>query len=105
MQHYTDLITLCDNVRIMAETWEDVTKDGTQPLKEWVVEYTVVVNEEKNQHLNIMYGEDLEDVQKTLLIELRKNYAENDRIDVTVQRMEEIKDTSDSVTFEGFFTP
>ena len=105
MQHYTDLITLCDNVRIMAETWEDVTKDGTQPLKEWVVEYTVVVNEEKNQHLNIMYGEDLEDVQRILLIELRKNYAENDRIDVTVQRMEEIKDTSDSVTFEGFFTP
>ena len=105
MQHYTDLITLCDNVRIMAETWEDVTKDGTQPLKEWVVEYTVVVNEEKNQHLNIMYGEDLEDVQKTLLIELRKNYAENDRIDVTVQRMEEIKDTSNSVTFEGLFTP
>lgn len=105
MQHYTDLITLCDNVRIMAETWEDVTKDGTQPLKEWVVEYTVVVNEEKNQHLNIMYGEDLEDVQQILLIELRKNYAENDRIDVTVQRMEEIKDTSDSVTFEGFFTP
>jgi len=89
----------------MAETWEDVTKDGTQPLKEWVVEYTVVVNEEKNQHLNIMYGEDLEDVQQILLIELRKNYAENDRIDVTVQRMEEIKDTSDSVTFEGFFTP
>ncbi|MDE0869894.1 MAG: hypothetical protein OSA21_06235 [Candidatus Poseidoniaceae archaeon] len=89
----------------MAETWEDVTKDGTQPLKEWVVEYTVVVNEEKNQHLNIMYGEDLEDVQRILLIELRKNYAENDRIDVTVQRMEEIKDTSDSVTFEGFFTP
>ena len=52
-----------------------------------------------------MYGEDLEDVQRILLIELRKNYAENDRIDVTVQRMEEIKDTSDSVTFEGFFTP
>lgn len=89
----------------MAETWEDVTKDGTQPLKEWVVEYTVVVNEEKNQHLNIMYGEDLEDVQRILLIELRKNYAENDRIDVTVQRMEEIKDTSNSVTFEGLFTP
>ena len=105
MQHYTDLITLCDKVSIMAETWEDVTKDGTQPLKEWVVEYTVVVNEEKNQHLNIMYGEDLEDVQKTLLTEHRKNYAENDRIDVTVQRMEEIKDTSNSVTFEGLFTP
>ena len=105
MHNYTDLITLCDNVSIMAETWEDVTKDGTQPLKEWVVEYTVVVNEETNQHLNIMQGEDLADVQRRLLLELRKNYAENERIDVTVQRMEEIKATSESVTFEGCFTP
>ena len=105
MHHYTDLITFSDNVSIMAETWEDVTKDGTQPLKEWVVEYTVVVNEETNQHLNIMQGEDLADVQRRLLLELRKNYAENERIDVTVQRMEEIKDTSDAVAFEGCFTP
>jgi|TARA_B110000211_G_scaffold56239_1_gene62686 hypothetical protein len=105
MQNYTDLITLCDNAIVMAETWEDVTKDGTQPLKEWVVEYTVVVNEETNQHLNIMQGEDLADVQRRLLLELRKNYAENERIDVTVQRMEEIKATSESVTFEGCFTP
>ena len=89
----------------MAETWEDVTKDGTQPLKEWVVEYTVVVKQETNQHLNIMHGEDLADVQRRLLLELRKNYAENERIDVTVQRMEEIKATSESVTFEGCFTP
>lgn len=105
MHYYTDLITFSDKVSIMAETWEDVTKGGTQPLKEWVVEYTVVVNEETNQHLNIMYGEDLADVQRRLLLELRKNYAENERIDVTVQRMEEIKDTSDAVTFEGCFTP
>ena len=105
MQHYTDLITLCDNRSIMAETWEDVTRDGTQPLKEWVVEYTVVVNRETNQHLNIVYGEDLADVQRRLLNELRKNYAENERIDVTVQRMEEVKETSDSVIFEGCFTP
>jgi len=105
MQNYTDIITLCDNVIVMAETWEDVTKDGTQPLKEWVVEYTVVVNEETNQHLNIMHGEDLADVQRRLLLELRKNHAENERIDVTVQRMEEIKATSESVTFEGCFTP
>jgi len=105
MQDYTDLITLCDHGSIMAETWEDVTRDGTQPLKEWVVEYTVVVNQETNQHLNIVYGEDLADVQRRLLNELRKNYAENERIDVTVQRMEEVKETSDSVIFEGCFTP
>jgi len=105
VQHYTDLITHCDHGSIMAETWEDVTRDGTQPLKEWVVEYTVVVNRETNQYLNIVYGEDLADVQRRLLNELRKNYAENERIDVTVQRMEEVKETSDSVIFEGCFTP
>jgi len=89
----------------MAETWDDVTKDGTQPLKEWVVEYTVVVNQNTNHHLSIMYGEDLADVQRSLLLELRKSYGENERIDVTVQRMEEIQETSESITFEGSFTP
>ena len=89
----------------MAETWDDVTKDDTQPLKEWVVEYTVFVDQNTNQHLSILYGEDLADVQRNLLNELRKSYGENERIDVTVQRMEEIQDTSDSVGFEGCFTP
>jgi hypothetical protein len=89
----------------MAETWEDVTWDESKPLKEWVVEYTVSVNGEMNHHLNILYGEDLVDVQRSLLHELRKTYVEKERIDVTVHRMEEIKDTSDSVYFEGCFTP
>ena len=89
----------------MAETWEDVTWDESKPLKEWVVEYTVSVNGEMNHHLNILYGEDLVDVQRSLLHELRKTYVEKERIDVTVHRMEEIKDTSDSVYFEGCFMP
>ena len=105
MQYCVALITYSDNVGIMAETWEDVTWDGTQPLKEWVVEYTVSVNQETNHHLSILHGEDLADVQRNLLHEIRKSYAETERIDVTVQRMEEIQDTSDSIFFEGCFTP
>ena len=105
MQCCVALITYSAYLCLMAETWDDVTKDDTQPLKEWVVEYTVTVNQKSNQHLNILNGEDLADVQRILLTELRKNYGGNERIDVTVQRMEEIKDTTDSVSFEGCFTP
>lgn len=89
----------------MAETWEDVTWDERHPLKEWVVEYTVSVNGEENHHLNILYGENLADVQRSLLHELRKTYVENERINVTVHRMEEIQTTADSLFFEGCFTP
>jgi hypothetical protein len=52
-----------------------------------------------------MYGEEIADVQRSLLHELRKSYGENERIDVTVQRMEEIQDTSEPIPFEGSFTP
>lgn len=31
----------------MAESWEDVTWDQGRPLKEWAVEYTVVVDDEE----------------------------------------------------------
>ena len=105
MQYSTALITYSAYLGIMAETWDDVTWDGTQPLKEWVVEYTVLVNHSTNHHLSIMYGEDIADVQRSLLHELRKSYGENERIDVTVQRMEEIQNTLESISFEGCFTP
>ena len=105
MQYCAALITYSAYFDIMAETWDDVTKDGTQPLKEWVVEYTVLVNRSTNHHLSIMYGEEIADVQRSLLHELRKSYGENERIDVTVQRMEEIQDTSEPIPFEGSFTP
>lgn len=93
------------HVYTMAETWEDVTWDERHPLKEWAVEYTVLVDGEENHHLNILYGEDLADVQRSLLHELRKTYVENERIDVTVHRMEEIQVTSEPTFFEGCFTP
>ena len=89
----------------MAESWEDVTWDERLPLKEWVVEYTVSVDGKENHHLNILYGEDLSDVQRSLLHELRKSFVESERIEVTVLRMEEVQDTSDTPSFEGCFSP
>ena len=89
----------------MAESWEDVTWDQGRPLKEWAVEYTDVVDDEEYHHLNILFGEDESAVQKSLLDELRQTYVSNERIDVTLHRMEEVKETADSNFFEGCFTP
>ena len=89
----------------MAESWEDVTWDQGRPLKEWAVEYTVVVDDEEYHHLNILFGEDESAVQKSLLDELRQTYVSNERIDVTLHRMEEVKEIADSNFFEGCFTP
>jgi|TARA_B100001094_G_scaffold324889_2_gene378217 hypothetical protein len=89
----------------MAESWEDVTWDQSNPKKEWVVEYTVSVNGKKNHHLSILYGEDMSEIQKSLLNELRNTYVQDEKIEVTVHRMEEVQDTSESVSFEGCFSP
>ena len=89
----------------MAESWEDVTWDTSDPQKEWVVEYTVSVNGDKNHHLTVLYGDDLSDIQRSLLHELRNTYVDNETIEVTVHRMEEVKETSQSVGFEGCFSP
>lgn len=89
----------------MAESWEDVTWDQGRPLKEWAVEYTVAVDGEEYHHLNILFGEDESAVQKSLLDELRQTYVRNERIDVTLHRMEEIRETTNADIFEGCFTP
>ena len=89
----------------MAESWEDVTWDKSNPEKEWVVEYTVSVNGKKNHHLTILYGEDVSEIQKSLVNELRNTYVQDEKIEVTVHRMEEVNDPSESVNFEGCFSP
>lgn len=89
----------------MAESWEDVTWDQDRPLKEWTVEYTVEVEGEKYHHLNILYGENENDVQKRLFDELRQSYSDSGRINVTLHRMEETTATLDASVFDGCFTP
>ena len=36
----------------MAKTWEDVTWEDSEPLKEWSVEYLVSINEDQHHHLS-----------------------------------------------------
>lgn len=89
----------------MAKTWEDITWEEETPLKEWVVEYIALVNGEKIHHLSILFGEDYQDVQRSLLHELRLTYPTTDRIDVTVLRMEQTVIEADALHFDGDYTP
>ena len=89
----------------MAKTWEDITWEDSEPLKEWSVEYMVKINEEHHHHLSVLWGEDHEEVQRNLLAELKRTYSGSERIDVTVLRMEQITDQVEAQFFEGCFTP
>lgn len=89
----------------MEKTWEDVEWQGDEPLKEWYVEYIAIVNDEKNHHMSILYGEDYSDVQRSLLHEVRRTYTVNDRIDVTIIRIHETDQSTDAALFEGMFVP
>ena len=49
----------------MEESWDDVSwEEKDVRLKEWYVEYIAVVNDQKYHHMSILYGEDMQDVQK-----------------------------------------
>lgn len=89
----------------MEKTWEDVEWQGDEPLKEWYVEYIAIVNDEKNHHMSILYGEDYSDVQRSLLHEVRRTYTVNDRIDVTIIKIKETDQSTDAALFEGMFVP
>ena len=90
----------------MEESWEDVSwEEKDVRLKEWYVEYIAVVNDQKYHHMSILYGEDMQDVQRSLLHEVRRNYNSTDRIDITVIKMKETEVQTDAALFEGIYVP
>ena len=89
----------------MAKTWEDVTWEDNEPLKEWVVEYRVTIQGVDHHQLSMLWGEDHTGVQQHLLAELKRTYSGEERIDVTVLRMELVETEVDALLFEGCFTP
>jgi len=90
----------------MEESWEDVSwEEKDVRLKEWYVEYIAVVNDQKYHHMSILYGEDMQDVQRSLLHEVRRNYNSTDRIDITVLKMKETEVQTDAALFEGIYVP
>ncbi|MBT4921243.1 MAG: hypothetical protein HON10_07635 [Euryarchaeota archaeon] len=90
----------------MEESWEDVSWQQEETLKEWYVEYIAVVNQEKFHHMTVLFGEDLPDAQRSLLHEVRRMYSSSvDSIDITVIEMRETSGVTDTTLFEGMFVP
>jgi hypothetical protein len=90
----------------MEESWEDVSWQHEETLKEWYVEYIAVVNQEKFHHMTVLFGEDLPDAQRSLLHEVRRMYSSSvDSIDITVIEMRETSGVTDTTLFEGMFVP
>ena len=89
----------------MEESWDEVAWDSEGQMKEWYVEYIAIVNEQKYHHMTILYGEDIEEAQRSLLHEVRRTYSSTDRIDITVVKMKETGNDSNDDLFEGIFVP
>jgi hypothetical protein len=89
----------------MTNTWEDVAWEDSAPAKEWVVEYIAKVESDATHHLSVLLGTDMEDVQRSLMRELRATYHTAAEIEVTVLRIEEIEKEPNAALFAGAFTP
>ena len=89
----------------MEESWDEVAWENEGQMKEWYVEYIAIVNEQKYHHMTILYGEDIEEAQRSLLHEVRRTYSSTDRIDITVVKMKETGNDSNDDLFEGIFVP
>ena len=89
----------------MEESWDEVAWESEGQMKEWYVEYIAIVNEQKYHHMTILYGEDIEEAQRSLLHEVRRVYSSTDRIDITVVKMKETGNDSNDDLFEGIFVP
>ena len=89
----------------MRDSWDEVAWESEGKMKEWYVEYIAIVNEQKYHHMTILYGEDIEEAQRSLLHEVRRTYSSTDRIDITVVKMKETGNDSNDDLFEGIFVP
>jgi len=89
----------------MTNTWEDIAWEEGAPLKEWVVEYIAKVESTSVHHLTVICAEEMDDVQRQLMDELRSTYFEAAEIEVTVLRMEEVETEANVAHFNGAFTP
>ena len=50
----------------MEESWDEVAWESEGKMKEWYVEYIAIVNEQKYHHMTILYGDDIEEAQRSL---------------------------------------
>ena len=76
---------------LMEQPNEYETEKATTSQREWLVEYDVDSGDGlKRQHLSILNGLNMQDVQVAIFAELRKMYPLSERLEVTITRLEPI---------------
>ena len=78
----------------------DTAEDYETTLKSWMVEFTVKVDEDSHRHLTMIMATDISTVHHQLLRELRKEYQDSARVDVTVHRIEPVTTNTDALLIE-----
>ena len=87
---------------------EDTRDETVVVTREWIVEYIVEIpGEDALNHLSILRGQDVHDVQARLYQELREEYPASERIEVTVIRLLPVEKDTDEQMFElgGVYQP
>ncbi len=88
------------------EPKHEATDDiGISTQRSWMVEYSVHIDDEIHRHLTMIYAMEISQVHHKLLAELRKSYQSDNRIDVTVHRIEPVNTNTDALYFEGIYAP
>ena len=81
--------------------YEYETEKSTTSEREWIVEYEVENGDGlKNQHLTILNGWNIQEVQMELFGELRNMYPASERLDVTITRLEPVSTQTDLGKFD-----
>jgi hypothetical protein len=85
----------------MEQPNEYETEKATTSQREWLVEYDVDSGDGlKRQHLSILNGLDLQDVQVAIFAELRNMYPLSERLEVTITRLEPITTHAEVKSFD-----
>jgi len=85
----------------MEQPNEYETEKATTSQREWLVEYDVDSGDGlKQQHLSILNGSDIQDVQVAIFTELRNMYPRTERLEVTITRLEPITTHTEVTSFD-----
>ena len=86
---------------LMEQPNEYETEKATTSQREWLVEYDVDSGDGlKHQHLSILNGSDIQDVQVAIFIELRNMYPHSERLEVAITRLEPITTHTEATNFD-----
>lgn len=79
-------------------------RDNSSADDEWVVEYHAKCNGVTLRHLSVLIADHIDDVQKSLLEELKLLYPGTSPIEVTILSIKKANDAEDDFGTHSLFT-